>query len=99
MIRRPPRSTLFPYTTLFRSFGQNTKQAMLHGVYHGIRGMVKELVEAYATKLGRWPEVVATGGDAKALFDGWEIVTAIVPDLLMYGIAKAYAAHHIKHGT
>jgi len=21
MIRRPPRSTLFPYTTLFRSFG------------------------------------------------------------------------------
>src|SRR3712207_9499262 len=23
MIRRPPRSTLFPYTTLFRSFGLN----------------------------------------------------------------------------
>src|SRR3712207_8736637 len=23
MIRRPPRSTLFPYTTLFRSFGNN----------------------------------------------------------------------------
>src|SRR3712207_8144120 len=23
MIRRPPRSTLFPYTTLFRSAGQN----------------------------------------------------------------------------
>src|SRR2546423_10626728 len=24
MIRRPPRSTLFPYTTLFRSLGANT---------------------------------------------------------------------------
>src|SRR5260370_30012451 len=24
MIRRPPRSTLFPYTTLFRSFNRNT---------------------------------------------------------------------------
>src|SRR5687767_15416852 len=24
MIRRPPRSTLFPYTTLFRSVGQRT---------------------------------------------------------------------------
>src|SRR5258708_21638303 len=24
MIRRPPRSTLFPYTTLFRSFGSDT---------------------------------------------------------------------------
>src|SRR3989442_7527081 len=23
MIRRPPRSTLFPYTTLFRSYGTN----------------------------------------------------------------------------
>src|SRR5688572_220484 len=25
MIRRPPRSTLFPYTTLFRSFSSNEK--------------------------------------------------------------------------
>src|SRR2546430_6732197 len=25
MIRRPPRSTLFPYTTLFRSGGKGTK--------------------------------------------------------------------------
>src|SRR5258708_29137748 len=27
MIRRPPRSTLFPYTTLFRSLGQRIKEA------------------------------------------------------------------------
>src|SRR3712207_8956215 len=26
MIRRPPRSTLFPYTTLFRSAGQPARQ-------------------------------------------------------------------------
>src|SRR3712207_7415700 len=26
MIRRPPRSTLFPYTTLFRSCGVNTSK-------------------------------------------------------------------------
>jgi type III pantothenate kinase len=80
-------------------FGQNTEQAILHGVFHGIRGMVKELVEAYATKMGRWPEVVATGGDAEKLFGGWEIVSRVVPDLGMYGIAKVYADHHIKHGT
>src|SRR5947208_13539955 len=29
MIRRPPRSTLFPYTTLFRS--RNTPKALLKG--------------------------------------------------------------------
>src|SRR2546427_1716224 len=27
MIRRPPRSTLFPYTTLFRSVGANASRA------------------------------------------------------------------------
>src|SRR5690242_21577702 len=29
MIRRPPRSTLFPYTTLFRSRTKATKSAMV----------------------------------------------------------------------
>src|SRR2546430_5000769 len=28
MIRRPPRSTLFPYTTLFRSSADNTRRAL-----------------------------------------------------------------------
>src|SRR3989442_9731680 len=32
MIRRPPRSTLFPYTTLFRSLGL---QQVYKGVEHG----------------------------------------------------------------
>src|SRR3712207_6107552 len=31
MIRRPPRSTLFPYTTLFRSAGPNTPAAHAPG--------------------------------------------------------------------
>src|SRR5256885_13174991 len=37
MIRRPPRSTLFPYTTLFRSlpFGGEQAQEALHGVLLG----------------------------------------------------------------
>src|SRR5260370_27838054 len=30
MIRRPPRSTLFPYTTLFRSGGQQSKNDFRH---------------------------------------------------------------------
>src|SRR3970040_2613934 len=32
MIRRPPRSTLFPYTTLFRSIERFVIAASLHGV-------------------------------------------------------------------
>ena len=78
-------------------FGKNTEQAIRHGVYYGLRGMVKELVENYATELGYWPDVIATGGDAAKLFEGWELIHAISPDLLLYGIALAYADHHIKN--
>src|SRR3712207_7882882 len=38
MIRRPPRSTLFPYTTLFRSAGRDHRRAPqgdAGGVVHG----------------------------------------------------------------
>jgi type III pantothenate kinase len=80
-------------------FGRSTEAAILHGVYHGVRGMVKELVENFATELGTWPDIIATGGDAPKLFGGWELIHAVAPDLTLYGIALAYAEHHIKHGT
>jgi type III pantothenate kinase len=80
-------------------FGRSTQEAIRQGVYFGIRGMVKELVENYATELGFWPDMIVTGGDAAKLFEGWELVHAISPDLTLYGIALAYANHHIKHGT
>src|SRR3712207_7287326 len=32
MIRRPPRSTLFPYTTLFRSIGVRDEAKMIGGL-------------------------------------------------------------------
>ena len=77
--------------------GSSTEEAIRSGVYHGIRGEVKELVEAYALKLGCWPDVIATGGDPRILFDGWELIHAIAPDLTLYGIALAYTEHHLKH--
>src|SRR5436190_11855795 len=47
MIRRPPRSTLFPYTTLFRSEGQ---AAYLDQACHGdaeLRARLEELLQAH----------------------------------------------------
>src|SRR2546430_13169623 len=38
MIRRPPRSTLFPYTTLFRS--RLERVAVQHHVIHGLSSQV-----------------------------------------------------------
>src|SRR3712207_8376724 len=42
MIRRPPRSTLFPYTTLFRSYGYDRESAMWS------RDAFEELLQALA---------------------------------------------------
>src|SRR3712207_8468801 len=67
MIRRPPRSTLFPYTTLFRSAADrlaehsrkhgfapfHTISAVLRGELHVARGAVDEGVELLRQSLPR----------------------------------------------
>jgi type III pantothenate kinase len=80
-------------------FAKSTTTAIQSGVYHGIRGMLKEVVETYATELGTWPDIIATGGDAPKLFGDWELIHAIAPDLTLYGIALAYTEHHIRNKT
>src|SRR5256885_4586235 len=42
MIRRPPRSTLFPYTTLFRSCAQQARGAVHHADLPGHRPVRSE---------------------------------------------------------
>ncbi|HVT90252.1 MAG TPA: type III pantothenate kinase [Tepidisphaeraceae bacterium] len=79
--------------------GRSTAEAIQSGVYHGIRGLVKEIAEGYAMQLSTWPEIIGTGGDAEKLFSGWELIHAIAPDLTLYGIAMAYTEHHINHDT
>ena len=71
------------------AFGRSTRQAMLHGVFHGIRGMVWKLTEQYAEHYGAYPRVIATGGDAALLFEHDELIDNIVPDLTLLGIAAA----------
>src|SRR2546425_8670292 len=59
MIRRPPRSTLFPYTTLFRSVGvfeaDVAEQCGTQGLGVQLRFRARELllVETEQAKLGR----------------------------------------------
>lgn len=71
-------------------FGSDTRRAIIGGLVYGARGALRELTEAYATELGRWPPLVLTGGDAELVGGGYDIVHAIVPELCLMGIALAY---------
>src|SRR3712207_8836526 len=46
MIRRPPRSTLFPYTTLFRSGGAGVLLLLLAGLLLAGDGLARALARA-----------------------------------------------------
>jgi type III pantothenate kinase len=69
------------------AFAKNTRDAMLQGVVHGIRGLVWRLVERYAEHYGAFPTVIATGGDAALLFERDELIDRLVPELTLMGIA------------
>ena len=74
-------------------FGRDTRQAIIGGLIFGARGALREIVESYATELGRWPVVIATGGDAELVCGkagDSQLVQAIVPDLTVRGVAIAY---------
>jgi pantothenate kinase type III len=58
---------------------------------------VRELVERYATALGSWPHVVATGGDAQALLGESDFVDSFVPDLVLQGAALVW--EHSREGV
>ncbi len=80
-------------------FGKDTKQAIVGGLVFGVRGAVRALVESYATKLGHWPLLIVTGGDAELICCDPTIrnlVQAVVGDLTLRGVALAYYNSLVK---
>src|SRR3712207_8888451 len=69
MIRRPPRSTLFPYTTLFRSLDRHARRFPLHHALVRGRGAPDEVARPRDPSLQL---AVARGllGDALVARDG-----------------------------
>jgi len=76
-------------------FGRYTQEAINLGLYVGARGAVRELVERFATALGNWPHIVATGGDAINLLQEAGYVDSFIPDLVLQGAALTWE-HHRK---
>src|SRR5258708_29481596 len=63
MIRRPPRSTLFPYTTLFRSRETGNAHVVI-----GMQEAIEVIVESLVTTLddARPVTAIVRGGDRKS---------------------------------
>src|SRR3712207_7360578 len=66
MIRRPPRSTLFPYTTLFRSLVAESRSHLLERRRRVLDGVVQQRGDE---RLGVEPHAGADLGDADRMDD------------------------------
>jgi type III pantothenate kinase len=80
-------------------YGRFTQEAINLGLYASARGAVRELLERYATALGNWPHVVATGGDAQALLGVLPdngLVDSFVPDLVLQGAALTWEKNRLS---
>lgn len=80
-------------------FGRFTEEAINLGLFACARGAIRELLERYATALGAWPHVVATGGDAPSVLGEREetgaggvreLVQSHIPDLVLQGAALTW---------
>src|SRR3712207_1926283 len=78
MIRRPPRSTLFPYTTLFRSAGKiKVNYYHLQTALEGLRGVTEKGGTAASVFRGSELQVAGKSGTGEApkgyvnWFVGW----------------------------
>lgn len=80
---------VFQPPAMEEAFGKDTRRAMLLGVAAAARGAVRMLLDRYAEAYEAYPQVIATGGDAAALFEGDGIVEHISPDLQLVGIREA----------
>jgi type III pantothenate kinase len=66
--------------------GKTTEQAISAGIIFGAAGMLREIVERFATQLKQWPDLIVTGGDGERMLQHCDFIHAFVPDLLLMGI-------------
>jgi len=70
--------------------GANTRQAINCGLYYSAVGALETAVRRYAEQLGKWPQVIATGGAVHIIKEDCEFVDSWVPNLAVKGVILAY---------
>lgn len=74
-------------------YGANTEEAMRAGVYWSAVGLLETICRKYAEQLGKWPQVVLTGGAAALIKEDCDFVDSWVANLTVRGIMIAYKKH------
>ncbi len=77
--------------------GRNTRESIRAGLYHGYRGLVKEIVFQLKKKLGSTTKVLATGGQAKWILKDVGVVDKHESHLTLFGL-KLMWQDRIKEG-
>lgn len=71
-------------------YGTNTEEAIRAGVYWAAVGLLETACRKYAEELGKWPQVILTGGASPLIKDDCEFVDSWVSNLTVRGIMIAY---------
>jgi type III pantothenate kinase len=79
------------------SYGANTVDAINSGLYYAAVGLLETITRKYAEELGRWPQLVVTGGAAKIIKDDCEFVDTWVSNLTVRGVVIAWKKHVEDH--
>ena len=86
LYRRTAKLPLVVLDRPARILGRNTLESIQAGLYHGYRGLVREIVRNLKRQLGQGTTVLATGGQAKWILKGLGVVDRHVPHLTHLGL-------------
>ena len=70
--------------------GTNTQEAINCGLYYSAIGLLETITRVYAEQIGKWPQVVVTGGAAKIIKDNCDFVDSWVSELAVKGVVLTY---------
>ena len=69
-----------------RAIGKNTVASMQSGLYFGSLGQMEEVVRRIKRELPQEPRVIATGGLARLIAEGSELIEIVDPNLTLKGL-------------
>jgi pantothenate kinase type III len=59
-------------------------------LYYGAIGLLETVCRKFSEQIGKWPQIVLTGGAAAVIKDDCDFVDSWVPNLAVRGVVLTY---------